>query len=78
MRGYTCNSNGNPFWQKLAEASHHALWPFRAAAEHFGYLPSDIQIWCFLCAVFLAGLVVPHTYGDLVLARRRLMRWAGW
>ena len=60
------------FWARVSELGHHALSPFRAAAEALGYFPSDIQIWCFLCAVFISALVLPHTYGDLVLARRRL------
>ena len=59
------------FWMRVTEAAHHALWPFRASAELFGCFPSDMQIWCFLCAIFFSALVVPRTYGDLVLAERR-------
>jgi len=61
----------NSFWGSVSQAFHHALSPFRALAEVFGYAPSDIQTWCFLCGVFVLVLVVPNTYGDLVLRRRR-------
>ncbi|PAP94763.1 DUF3592 domain-containing protein [Mesorhizobium wenxiniae] len=61
----------NSFWGSVFQAFHHALSPFRAIAEAFGYFPTDIQIWCFLCSVFMLVLVAPHTYGDLVLRRRR-------
>jgi hypothetical protein len=61
----------NSFWASVSLAFHHALSPFRVFAEAFGYFPSDMQIWCFLCGVFVLVLVAPHTYGDLVLRRRR-------
>ncbi|MFD2058545.1 DUF3592 domain-containing protein [Mesorhizobium calcicola] len=60
----------NSFWGSVSQAFHHALSPFRAIAEAFGYVPTDMQIWCFLCGVFVLVLVVPYTYGDLVLRRR--------
>ncbi|BCH31284.1 hypothetical protein MesoLjLc_32140 [Mesorhizobium sp. L-8-10] len=59
------------FWLRVGDWAHEALWPFRALADQFGYAPSDIQIWCLICVVFLGALVVPETYGDLVLMRRR-------
>ena len=61
------------FWAHVSELAHQALSPFRAAAEALGFHPSDIQIWCFLCALFAAALVVPRSYGDLVLKRRRVL-----
>ena len=61
------------FWAGVSELAHQALSPFRAAAEALGFHPSDIQIWCFLCALFLVALVVPRSYGDLVLKRRRVL-----
>jgi hypothetical protein len=61
------------FWARVSELGHQALSPFRAAAEALGYFPSDIQIWCFLCALFISALVVPRSYGDLVLRRRRAL-----
>ncbi|SIT59433.1 conserved hypothetical protein [Mesorhizobium prunaredense] len=61
----------NSFWESVSQALHLALSPLRALAETFGYFPSDIQLWCFVCGLFFLVLVVPHTYGDLVLRRRR-------
>jgi hypothetical protein len=61
----------NSFWGSVSQAFHLALSPLRALAETFGYFPSDIQLWCFVCGLFFLVLVVPHTYGDLVLRRRR-------
>jgi hypothetical protein len=59
------------FWESVTVAAHHALSPFRASAETFGYHPTDMQIWCFLCALFISAIVTPYTYGDFVLRRRR-------
>ena len=61
------------FWAHVSELAHQALSPLRAAAEAVGFHPSDIQIWCFLCALFVVALVVPRSYGDLVLRRRRVV-----
>lgn len=61
----------NSFWESVSLGFHHALSPFRALAEAFGYAASDMQIWCFLCGLFFLALVAPYTYGDLVLRRRR-------
>jgi hypothetical protein len=61
------------FWTRVSGFCHQALSPFRAAAEALGYYPSDIQIWCFLCALFFSALVVPRSYGDLVLKRHRVL-----
>ncbi|RWK49580.1 DUF3592 domain-containing protein [Mesorhizobium sp.] len=62
----------NSFWGSVSQAFHLALSPLRALAETFGYFPSDIQLWCFVCGLFFLVLVVPHTYGDLVLRHRRV------
>lgn len=59
------------FWAAATELAHQALHPFRLIAEFLGGSPSDIQIWAFLCAIFVCALVLPSTYGDLVLRRRR-------
>ena len=61
------------FWARVSELGHQALSPLRAGAEALGFHPSDIQIWCFLCALFVVALVVPRSYGDLVLKRRRVL-----
>ena len=61
------------FWARVSDLAHQALSPFRAMAEALGFHPSDIQIWCFLCALFLVALVVPRSYGDLVLRRRHAL-----
>ncbi|TIX53412.1 MAG: hypothetical protein E5V33_26760, partial [Mesorhizobium sp.] len=63
--------NWTGFWASVSQAFHQALSPFRATAESIGYSPTDMQIWCFLCALFVLALVVPHSYGDIVLRRRR-------
>ena len=47
------------FWQGVSEGAHQALQPFRVIAEFFGGSPSDIQIWVFLCAIFVCVLVLP-------------------
>lgn len=59
------------FWQQVEQGFHHALSPFRMAAEALGYAPSDMQIWAFLVALFMFALAAPSTYGDYVLIRRR-------
>jgi hypothetical protein len=59
------------FWSKVSLAAHYALSPFRAIAEALGFSPSDIQVWVFLCGLFVSALVIPRSYGDLVLRRRR-------
>jgi hypothetical protein len=61
------------FWAGVDQAAHQALSPFRAVAEFFGGSPSDIQIWAFLCALFVAAIVTSMTYGDLVLRHRRVL-----
>lgn len=59
------------FWASVTEGAHQALYPIRLIAEFFGGSPSDIQIWAFLCALFVCALVLPSTYGDLILRNRR-------
>ena len=61
------------FWAGVTEAAHQALYPFRVMAGMFGGSPSDIQIWAFLCALFVCALVLTSTYGDLVLRKRRVL-----
>jgi len=61
------------FWQAVTEGAHQALHPFRVIAEVLGGSPSDEQIWAFLCALFFSGLILPSTYGDLVLRYRRAL-----
>ena len=61
------------FWQGVTELAHQALHPFRLIAEFLGGSPTDEQIWAFLCAIFFSCLILPSTYGDLVLRRRRAL-----
>jgi len=63
----------NSFWEGVSLAFHHALSPFRALAETFGFYPSDMQIWCFLCGAFFLAVAGVQSYGDLMLRRRGLV-----
>ena len=65
--------HGAGFWSRMDEAAHQALSPFRAIAGFFGGSPSDMQVWAFLCALFVSALVMRSTYGDFVLRRRRVL-----
>jgi len=61
------------FWSRVDDTAHQALWPFRTLAESLGIAASDGRIWFFLCALFVLALLVPSTYGDMVLRRRRVV-----
>jgi hypothetical protein len=59
------------FWASVEDAAHHALWPFRAAANALGIAASDLRIWLFLCTLFLLAIAVRFTHDELALRRRR-------
>jgi hypothetical protein len=61
------------FWGSVEDAAHHALWPFRAAANALGISASDLRIWLFLCTLFLLALAVRFTRDELALRQRRAL-----
>jgi hypothetical protein len=46
--------------------------PFRLAMEFVGLAPTDMQVWALVVALFMFGIILPQTIGDIVLMRRRV------